>query len=247
MVAEKRIDREDAPAVRVEDLVGLRSRVSWAAVFAGAVLALAIFFVLSLLGASIGLSVYDDVNRTTLNYGAAAWAIISLLVALFLGGWFVSQATVGENKCEAAVHGILMWGVFFALTLALTAMGIRAGFNSLIGAATIAEKTGVTDHASTDRGTLDKNLRDAGLNDQQIAKVHEGLDNPVQKVRDVANDPQTRENVKTASWWTLFGVLLSMAAALVGALVGAGPTFRLMAVRGFGAATITERRETVRT
>jgi uncharacterized membrane protein len=247
MVAEKRIDREDTPAVRVEDLVGLRSRVSWAAVFAGAVLALAIFFVLSLLGASIGLSVYEDVNRNTLNYGAAAWAIISLLISLFLGGWFVSQATVGENKCEAAVHGILMWGVFFALTLGLTAMGIRAGFNSLIGAATIAEKTGINDQANVDRGTLDKNLRDAGFNDQQIAKVHETLDNPVQKARDVVNDPQTRENVKTASWWTLFGVLLSMAAALVGALVGAGPTFRLMAVRGFGAATITERRETVRT
>jgi hypothetical protein len=246
MVAEKRID--DSPDVRVEDLVGLRSRVSWPAIFAGAVLALAIFFVLSLLGASIGLTVYDDVNSRTINMGAAAWAIISLLAALFLGGWFVSQATVGENKCEAAVHGLLMWGVFFALTLGLTAMGIRAGFNSLVGAAVIAETAGVTDSAAPDRAKTERFLRDElKATDEQIAQFNRFADRPVTATREALEDPKTRENVKTASWWTLFGVLLSMAAAMVGALVGAGPTFRLLAVRGYGAATITERRETVRT
>src|SRR5687768_5173807 len=101
MVADSRIpeERSEAQAVRVEDIMPLRSRVSWPAIFAGSVMALAFFFVMMLLGASVGLSVYDNVNTNTLNTGAAVWAIASTILAQFVGGWIVSQATVGENKC----------------------------------------------------------------------------------------------------------------------------------------------------
>src|SRR5947209_3820992 len=96
-------DHENRTTVRVEDVVPLRSRVCWPAIFAGAVLALAVFFVLTLLGAAVGLSVYDSASSRALNTGAAVWAVASTIAALFLGGWFVSQATVGENKLEAAL------------------------------------------------------------------------------------------------------------------------------------------------
>ena len=118
-------------AIRAEDLVPVRSRVSWGAVLAGAVLALAVYFVLTLLGGAIGLSVSDSVRGGTLAVGAAVWAVVATLAALFVGGWFTSQATVGENKTEAAAHGLLMWGVVFALLMWAATAGVRAGFSGM--------------------------------------------------------------------------------------------------------------------
>ena len=54
----------------------------------------------------------------------------------------------------------------------------------------------------------------------------------------------TTENAKAAAWWTLFGTMLSLASAVVGALVGSGPTFRLMTLP-VGGAVGYERREYV--
>src|SRR4051812_40889728 len=116
--------------VRVEDILPVRSRVSWAAIFAGAVVALAAYLVLTLLGSAIGLTVSDNVNAGSLSKGAAAWAILTTGIALFLGGWVTSQTTVGENRTEAVVHGIIMWGVVLGLILWLVSAGLRTGFGA---------------------------------------------------------------------------------------------------------------------
>jgi hypothetical protein len=249
MVADSRIPEEQA--VRVEDLVPLRSRVSWPAIFAGSVMALATFFVLMLLGAAVGLSVYDNVSGTNLNTGAAVWAVMATILALFVGGWVVSQATVGENKCEAAIHGVIMWGVTFALILTMAGMGVRAGFGAMVGTATIADRTGAIQananqpgaRAEVNQQELERNLREANFTDEQIAKVRDTINNPGANIREAVNNPENRERVATASWWTLFGVLLSMASAIGGALVGAGPTFRLLATGTYARTTV--RREAV--
>ena len=44
---------------RVEDVLPVRSRVSWQAVFAGAVIAVAMSVVLALLGTAVGVSLSD--------------------------------------------------------------------------------------------------------------------------------------------------------------------------------------------
>lgn len=58
--------------------------------------------------------------------------------------------------------------------------------------------------------------------------------------RRAAEHPRTREVVADrateATWWTLLGTVLSMAAAVAGALVGSGPTFRV-----FGVSVVTRR------
>src|SRR5690349_4557248 len=123
----------DSTSVRAEDLLPVGSRVSWGAILAGAVVALAVYLVLTLLGSAVGLSVSDDVRSGTLGTGAAVWAILSTVVALFLGGWVTSQTTVGENKTEAIIHGVIMWGVVLFLMLWLVSTGLRTGFNALWG------------------------------------------------------------------------------------------------------------------
>ena len=77
--------------LRAEDLVPVRSRVSWGAIFAGAVLALAVYLILTLLGGAIGLTVSDNVRTDTLKTGGAIWAILATAIALFVGGWVTTQ------------------------------------------------------------------------------------------------------------------------------------------------------------
>src|SRR4029077_20872387 len=74
-----------------------------------------------------------------LRVGAAIWAVAATAIALFVGGWVTTRCAAGENKTEAVVHGIIMWGVVLAILLWLMAMGVRAGFNAMVGMANMVQ------------------------------------------------------------------------------------------------------------
>lgn len=214
--------------VPAHDVLPVGSRVSWGAIFAGAVIALATHFLLTLLGSAIGFSVGDDVRSETLGTGAAIWAIVATGLALLIGGWVTSRSIVGENKTEAAIHGIIMWGVVFAMILWLVASGVRAGFGAMVGVASAASPVA----ASTD---WEAAARRAGVSQDQLAEWRSSLAAAPDEARAAANDPANRqradEAVDTAArvtWWTLLGTLISMAAAVIGAILGSGPSMRLL-------------------
>ncbi len=233
----------NAPRVGVEDLLPVRSRVSWGSIFAGAVVALACYLVLTLLGASIGLSVADNVRSDTLGAGAATWAVIATIASLFLGGWVTTQCAVGENKVEAVVHGVIMWGAFFAMILWMVAAGVRGGFSAMLG----ATYAGAVAGRAVPAEELEGAARRAGVSQEQIDKWRENLRSAPARAREALEDPANRQaaadNAMAAAWWTLFGTMLSLVAAVAGALVGSGPSFRLLAVPIGGAAVGYERRE----
>src|SRR4051794_28914878 len=89
--------------VHLEDVVEVGSRVSWGAILAGAVMALATCFVLNLVGQAVGVSISHRTDPTTLGTSAAVWAVITSMVGLFVGGWVTSQCVVGETKTESVV------------------------------------------------------------------------------------------------------------------------------------------------
>lgn len=230
------------PQVGVEDLMPVRSRVSWGAIFAGAVVAMATYLVLTLLGGAIGLSVSDNVRGETLGTGAAIWAIITAIASLFLGGWVTTQCAVGENKMEAIVHGVIMWGAFFAMVLWMVASGVRGGFNAMLG----ATYAGAAASRNVTADDWEGAARRAGVSQEQINQWRESVRNAPARAREAVEDPANREaasdTAKAAAWWTLLGTLMSLAAAVFGALVGSGPSFRLLTVPVGGAAGY-ERRE----
>jgi hypothetical protein len=127
----------DTRVARTEDFMPVGSRVSWGAIFAGGAMALAMFLVLTLLGGSIGLSIRDEINADTFGTSASIWAIASTIIALFVGGYITSQCTVGENRTESIVHGIIMWAVVFAFLIWMTVAGVRVGLNAMMGVASI--------------------------------------------------------------------------------------------------------------
>lgn len=222
---------ENSTPVRAEDLLPVGSRVSWGAIFAGAMVALALYFLLGLIGGAIGLSVSDRLRPSSVGMGAAIWAILSTVAALFVGGLVTSQFTVGENKTEAAMHGIILWGVLFAILLWLMATGVRSGFNAMVGMAHAG--------AVASQGTTSENwegaARRAGVPQATIEEWRRKAADAPESARRAAEDPENQQAASEAAtrvaWWTVLGTLLSMAAAVLGSLVGAGPTFRLVAVR----------------
>jgi hypothetical protein len=205
---------------RAEDVVSVGTRVSWSAIFAGAILALAIYFLLAILGGAVGVSISDRVDATKLRTGALIWAIVTTCAALFVGGIVTSQFTVGENKMEAILYGILMWALLMAFLLALSAAGVRAGFNAMVGMANVAQ--------TATSESWEMSAKRAGVPVDEIERWRQKLTGEKGAKAQEQAQQELSEAATKITWWAFAGTWISMFAAAAGAWVGAGPTFRLL-------------------
>lgn len=224
--------------LKMEDVAGVRSRLSWPAILAGAVVAIATNLVLTLFFGAIGLTVAEaGVRANAIGIGALVAALLSIIVSLFVGGWVSTQLTAGENERESVLYGILTWALVVGFSLALVGMGARAGYFALVGGSMVAAQT----PAAQD---WEQSARNAGVSQERIDALKNSMD--PNRAREAANDPATREKAEqaavAASWSALVGVMLSMAAAIGGAMAGRGVSFRLLTA---GSAVGVERREVV--
>ncbi len=142
---------EMSEQIGVEDVVSVGSRVSWAALLAGAVISLTVYVTLGILGVAIGLSVTPYIEGQEFAIGAAVWAAMTLIVSLFIGGFVTSQSTVGEKKGEAMIYGTLLWGILFIGLVFLNGGGLDLGFGGLLNRVQAASIDNVSDSASADR------------------------------------------------------------------------------------------------
>jgi hypothetical protein len=217
-------DRVTTP-VGIEDVAGVKSRVSWAAILGGAVIAIACYLVLTVLFAAIGLSLTEaGVRANAVGIGAVIAALVAVALSLFVGGWVSTQLSVGETTREAVIYGALVWAVVTAFTLGMVGMGMRAGYLALVSGAMVAQQT-----PEVQQKGWEQLAREAGVSDQKIAEVKAAAEpsNVRQQVSDPANQERAREGATIAAWSVFGGTVLSIAAAMGGALVGRGPQFRL--------------------
>jgi len=211
--------------VKVEDVAGVRSRISWSAVLAGAVFAVAANMVFTMFFAALGLSLTEaDVRSNAIGWGALIAVLLGMLASLFIGGWVTVQLTAGETERESILYGILTWAAAVAISVALVGMSVRAGYFALVGGAM------VTGPVEPGAANWEQVARNAGVSQEKIEAAKTSID-PNRPA-----DPFTRERAREAaigaSWAALVGVLLSMATAIGGSLVGRGPAFRLFPVAG---------------
>jgi hypothetical protein len=198
--------------VHAEDLLPVRSRVSWGAILAGVMVSLAVFYLLNMLGAAIGISVAGSTARERLGLGAVIWATVATLIALFLGGWVTSQLAVGENRTEAAIYGVILWGTVFTLMLVLMLNSVRLGFTGIVA-------LGSNPHITR---AVEGQTEGANANDK-MATAREKARRYGAEIQDAA----TSEEATQAAWWSFGGILLSMIAAVSGSVAGSGPTLVL--------------------
>lgn len=115
---------------------GVLKRISWPAVFAGVALVLSVQLLLSLLGIGIGLSTIEPLEGTTpeagtIGIGSAIWWVISILIALVVGGYVAAWLSGLAVRVDGMLHGLLTW----AVTLLVSFVLLTSALGGLIGGA----------------------------------------------------------------------------------------------------------------
>src|SRR4029434_6032557 len=127
----------------VEPLRGFErpfARISWGAIFAGALVALATQLVLTLIGAAVGLATLNPAtgqnpSGATLGIGAGVWLVISSLVSLFLGGYIAGRL---GGTFNGWLHGLATWAAVTMLTILLLTTAAGGLIGTASGLATFA-------------------------------------------------------------------------------------------------------------
>ncbi|MEG4248060.1 hypothetical protein [Microcoleus sp. Pol10D4] len=180
----------------VNPLVDYHDQVRWGPILAGIAIALGTQLLLSALGMAIGLTAgATGADAGSVGIGVVIWSIISLLISLFLGGWVMAQSCGPMTKKTALLNAAILWGA----TLALSAWLLGSGISGAVGA------------AAANAGEIANQVQQQG--GVNIPNQAPNVD--PNQVRDIAG------NTAKATWSFLLGSLLSLAAAMMGAAVGA--------------------------
>jgi hypothetical protein len=146
----------------VEQVIGssLGSRVdnapsaaSWPAIFAGAIVAVAVSFILIAFGTGLGFAIISPwpghgASATAFTVNAAIWLIVSQWVSAAIGGYIAGRLRtkwVGTHTHEVffrdTAHGLVTWSlatVLIALVLASSATSVIGGSMRAVGGAASA-------------------------------------------------------------------------------------------------------------
>lgn len=180
----------------VNPLVDYHDQVRWGPILAGIAIALGTQLALSALAMAIGLSAgATGADAGSVGFGVVIWSIISLLISLFLGGWVMAQSCGPMTKKTALLNAAILWGA----TLALSSWLLASGISGAVGA------------AAANAGEIANQVQQQG--GVNIPNQAQNVD--PNQVRDLAG------NTAKAAWSFLLGSLLGLAAAMIGAAVGA--------------------------
>lgn len=201
-------------------------RLSWGAVFAGLVIGIALQLTLTLLGAAIGFSAWQPgESARALGIGAAIWAIISVLLSLFIGGRTTGRLAGILTRTDGILHGILLWALSTIVAVWLLASGVSAlagGATGLVGnvlgvGAQAASQVagGAASSRSGRAATEDLGERAEGFVEANRAKAESLADTLGAKAAAVARDAEG--SADTGAWLALLALGLSLGAAVAGA------------------------------
>jgi hypothetical protein len=147
-----------SPEISAEDGRTMRlSRISWGAVFAGVVVALATQLLLNLLGMGFGAAALnpgsgDSPSAMSFSIGAGIWFALSSILAALAGGYTAGKLAGVQNEATGSWHGLTTWAlatlvVFYLLSSTLGGIlggAYRGMTNVLGGVASAASSTAQT-------------------------------------------------------------------------------------------------------
>jgi hypothetical protein len=112
--------------------------ISWSGIVAGIALGWALFTLLSLIGAAIGLAKMDPYSANPVNglgAGSGIFGIVAVLLSSFVGAYLAVRIAGDRRRGEALLHGAICW----ALSLFIGAMlALGAARTAAQSAATVA-------------------------------------------------------------------------------------------------------------
>ncbi|MEX0732408.1 MAG: hypothetical protein WED00_13160 [Aquisalimonadaceae bacterium] len=161
--------RETATALGRE---GAGAGASWSSLFMGAIIALGVIFLLTLMGVALGLTIVDPARDADplagIPVGAGIYLVIVHLIAMAIGGYTAARLAGSAWLTRAILHGAAVWALvsFLILMLATTGVGFlvsgaAAAVTTVTGGAgqamegLIPEDMGLPDLASAEMVTPD--------------------------------------------------------------------------------------------
>ncbi|PZM14842.1 PhnA-like protein [Rhizobium tubonense] len=157
----------------------LLHKVSWGAIFAGVAVALAVQFLLNLLGVGIGAAVvnpakYDNPDPSTFSIAGGLWFVLAGLIASFVGGYIASRLSGRASNSTGGYHGLTAWAVTTLVVLYLLTTSVGAlvggafnGLSSIVSGVGSTAATAVTAAApavansANPLGGIEQQIRDA--------------------------------------------------------------------------------------
>ncbi|WP_071187506.1 hypothetical protein [Trichormus sp. NMC-1] len=195
-VNDDMIPTETGIASRVAEY---HDRVRWGPIISGVLVGLATQLVLSAFFGALGAGrIADSLAPRSITAGVSnnvgLWSTIALLISLFVGGWVTTRGCGPMNRNTALLNGAILWATTLALSSWLLATGVTGAFG------VIAANAGdVINQVQQSGSTIPQNV-------PQLTAA------------------QAREIAAATSrtlWWYVFGSLLGLATALIGAVAGA--------------------------
>lgn len=129
------------------------NKVSWGAIFAGVAVALAVQFLLNLLGVGVGAAVLDPAtsdnpDASAFSIAGGIWFVIAGLISAFVGGYIASRVSGRPSNTTGGFHGLTSWAVttLAVLYLLTTSVGALIGgaFNGLTSVVSGVGQTAAT-------------------------------------------------------------------------------------------------------
>lgn len=136
-MAQGHVSEPYRPSLAVESTEVVK-RMSWGAVLAGAVVALSVQLLLSLLGVGIGLATVDPAAGDTPDAasvgiaGGVFYAVVTL-VSLFAGGWVAGRLAGMPVRTDGLLHGLVTWAVAMLLLLYVVTTTVGAILSGALG------------------------------------------------------------------------------------------------------------------
>lgn len=162
-----------------------KSRVSWAAIFGGALIMLITLMLLSLLGIGIGIASINPMEESNpfqgLGTGALIWWVISNLVAVFAGAFTAAKLTNASYTHSGMLHGLLTWSLYALISFVLMASSIGGIISGVGGAVSkslsavglgISEMPALAEQVDTDR--INRLIQNVLSKDEELGGVNEG-------------------------------------------------------------------------
>ena len=178
-------------------------RVSWGGRFGGVLVAIGLLVLLAALGVAVGISAVDpaQTDAARLGTGAGLWTGLSLLVALFVGGMVSTRIGATYDRSTTFFSGFLVWVVSVVLMAYLT----TSGASSLAGGAfSLFSQSTSTQQKQEAAGTLKQKA-------EELQQKAPELQQKAQEVKPAATK---------AAWIAFAGLLISLLAAVIGAMAG---------------------------
>lgn len=184
-------------------------RTSWGAILAGAVSAIGLQALFTVLGAAIGVASFGGQGTEAQNVGAFAgiWWVVSGTVSLLVGGMIVGRMITIPGNAQLMVHGFTMWAV--TAIFGFLFLWSSAGMAGNVGAQSM-DNTSLMQQANPTMGNN---------NAAQVGSRGQATTNGTETIKAA----EVRDTASAASWWMLVALLLGVGASIGGTYLGAAP------------------------